>query len=34
MENLRDLVSFFAVNALIAFSVISAFYLFIKFAVQ
>ena len=32
MENLRDVVSFIAVNALITFSVISAFYLYIKFS--
>jgi hypothetical protein len=33
MENLRDVVSFIAVNALITFSVVSAFYLYIKFAI-
>jgi hypothetical protein len=33
MENLRDMISFFAVNALIAFSIITAFYLYIRFAV-
>ncbi len=30
MENLRDLVSFFAVNGIVAFTIITAFYLLIR----
>ncbi len=33
MQNFRDLVSFFAVNAIIAFTIITAFYLFIRLSI-
>jgi hypothetical protein len=32
MEKIRELASFFAVNAIVAFSIITAFYLFIRFS--